>query len=238
MYDILGDLVVFPSNYEPQWEELLFLLKKGYKKIYKRSKIHDQHRISDLIWLSPYPELPNSSKFFHKEGGFIIYGDLKQAYYSPRYAKERSELFKLLKNLKESYDLKTLDLVGSGISPFSLYLHQIFNIEQYEINERAIHFGSLNLRLNNLEPLKTFQLYHNSRIPDVLIAMIPAETLEFHKNYLFEKILVLYLLTDSSLKELTPLREHYKATILDCKNIRPYHKGYGVYRIILKTLKS
>lgn len=224
MYDVYGDIVVGSGDLKK-----IELLKAGKRKIYTRSSFKSDYRVFETQWVSPYVQKKFDSRYVHRENGFLFYGDIKQCYFSPRYATERKKLQDLLKN----YDLKKGIIIGSGISPFTVYLSQVVkDLTEYEINERAIHYGRINLNLNNCNAL-THNKAYNSECSDLVVSVIPTIKWDFHLQYNFKKVCVFYVLLSTSQITLfeSLLKKTYNCTYEKFK-VRPYSKQICIYRYL------
>lgn len=235
MYDVYGSTVVLcKERYEvlsPLEKESLLtsLITKGYKKIFTRSRYHNEFRTVDLTWISPYKEPPFSTKFMHKEGDYLFYGDLTKAYYSPRYHYERQQI----KELLEHYKGCSLVIIGSGISPYTVYLSDLFLITEVEPNVIAHHYGEVNLKLNN-KPIPSWNPLYQGDLSEGVLSMVPSIEKQFHKRYNFTKFCIFYCLLDSAeLQKYTEeIQLHYKKEIV-VKKVRDYSKNISVYRFML-----
>lgn len=224
MYDIYGDLVVLTKK-----GSIIELLKKNHKKICVRSAVSTAHRIYNVEWVSPYKQNEFSYRYLHKEGNMLLYGDVKQVYYCPRYHFERVQIKKILEQLKGT----PITIVGSGISPYSIILSENHEITEFEPNQRAVHYGAINLKLNNCTAT-TYAQEYNGQPNKIILSMVPAAPREFHLSYTFEKCCIFYVLLDQS--ELEPyvklIETHYQ-TPVEHRMVRGYSKTQRIYRFIL-----
>ena len=235
MYDLYGNTVViskeiYDSISLQKREELIKkLIVKGYKKIFVRSKYTTDHRTLELQWVSPYKQPPYATKFIHKEGEYYIYGDLKEAYYNPRYHYERQEIKKIL----DSTTYSKLILIGSGTSPYTLYLSKKFEIKEIEPNILAHRYGCINLILNKKSNSNWSSTYEGEW-SEVILSMIPTIGKEYHKKYNFEKFCIFYVLLEDTQKNLffEDIISHYNC-FLEFKKVRDYSKFIKIYRVML-----
>lgn len=236
MYDVYGDLVIVSQENYSQYtaEEKVFLLTKfillGYKKIFTRSRYQNDYRVLDLTWISPYPRPDYATTFLTKEGEYFFYGDLTQAYYTPRYHYERVCIKERLLRCHS----KDVLVIGSGISPYSIYLSDHFKVSEVQPNQMGRKFGLINLRLNKKE-VTQWQPYYHGEQSSIIVSMIPTIDWEFHKGYNFKELCIFYALLDvnqvSSFKSL--IQSHYGATAIE-KKVRDYSKTLNVYRFELE----
>ena len=236
--------------------DLIHLLSLGYRKIYRCSKCTGEYRKMDLKWVSPYKEGPLDSYYICKEDGKRFYGCIKSTFYNPRYASDRIDLRKYLKNHlinkkffceKESLESLVvkpkLTVVGSGISPYTVYLGDLFLITEYECNPEAYRLGMINKILNNISDVTSFcEKYkaklHAPDIPDILLSIMPAKDINYHKNYVFKKDLIVYYTSlDKDIEnQIESLNAIYKTRLSSLKIARPYSKNINTYRIHLQKI--
>lgn len=233
-YDIYGDLVLI-NEQEPK--VLCKLLALGYKKIYLRTKCLNIHRNMNAKWVSPYPETSLDPYYLCLENKKLFFGNIKTVFYNPRYSTDRVLLLQYFKSQNlETLKTYTLGLVGSGISPYTIYLAPLFSTStEYEGNLEAVRYGAINKVLNNLTGVNTLNTWYNGEPHDVIISVIPSAELQFHKKYNFNKILILYYtcldtMIDISVKE---LEKTYNCKANVVKIVRPYSKLINTYRIHL-----
>jgi len=227
MYDVYGDVVVLTERSTCQLRDVLSI---GYKKIYRRTAYKSQYRILDLEWASPHVERPFSSKYIHTEEGNHYYGDLKQVYFSARYATQRMQLKKYF----SQKHFKSLIVVGAGIGPFTVVLSPFFeSISQYETNPLCERYNRINMYYNKCQA-EYFNTPYNGEKADVLVSVIPKRSLQFQLSFNFESICVLYFLTDDSECQAIAnvFRAHYCCNV-DHKVVRSYSKGSNIYRYTL-----
>ena len=227
MYDVYGDVVVLTERSNCQLRDVLAI---GYKKIYRRTAYKSQYRVLDLEWVSPYVEKSFSSKYIHTEDGHHYYGDLKQVYFSARYATQRRQLKKYF----SQKDLKSLIVVGAGIGPFTVVLSPFFEcISQYETNPLCERYNRINMYYNKC-PAQYFSIPYKGEIADALVSVIPKGSLQFQLSFNFRSICVLYFLADDSECQNVAdvFRTHYGCKV-DHKVVRAYSKGCNIYRYTL-----
>lgn len=236
MYDVLGDTVLIPKNYYEDLSEcgrlalLKGLLERGYKKIFTRGRFSNSFRTLSLDWVSPYQEPPFSTKFLTRENNYLFYGDLREAYYSPRYHKQRSEVVSLLRD----HSGEALTLIGSGISPYTVYLNRYFRILEIEPNDRAYRYGRINLTMNGCTSEGRKTRYEGDP-SQVVLSMVPRVDPSLHKTYNFRRTCVFYVLMEDSRVPLysEQLKVFYSSSVTS-RLVRKYTKSLNIYRFVLE----
>lgn len=238
-YDIYGDLALMGDRPENYLKSIVELLALGYKKIYLRTKCLDLHRNMDAKWISPYPQKTWSSCYLSKQNNKLFYGNIKTVFYNPRYGADRLNLVTFLKENFSSWSSESLTVavVGSGISPYTVYLAELFvNITEYEVNSEAYRYGMINKTLNKTSPTVACRnVPYDNQIYDIIVSIIPAMDPEFHKKYRFRKGLVFYMtqIKDNLKAQIDALADHHDSEVLQVKKVRPYSKLIDTYRIFL-----
>lgn len=236
MYDVYGDLVIVSQeNYHQYTEEervslLTKFIRLGYKKIFTRSRYKNEFRTLDLTWISPYPRPDYATRFLIKEGNYFFYGDLTEAYYTPRYHHERE----CIRERVLPCTSKDVLILGSGISPYSVYLADQFKISEVQPNVQGRKYGLINLKLNKKEPTE-WTHYYTGEQASIIISMIPTIDKEFHYGYKFRELCIFYALLDTNQIESfkSKIEKHY-GVIAVMKKVRDYSKTLNVYRFELK----
>ena len=218
-------------------DKLIEVLRKGFKNVYHKQKVEKSHRKSKLTWVSPYNQTPESSYFLIKENTFRYFGNVKQVYFSSRYAEDR----KLVRAWYDNYtstsssNNDTCGVIGSGIGPYSINLSKTFNsIDEYDINSNAIRYSEINKILNRTENIRSHNKTYDGKSYDHLIVIMPSKSIRHNLNYNFTKTLCVYILLNAANKtnfEKIISRKKYK--ILCQRTVRPYAKGVNIYRYIL-----
>ncbi len=229
MYDIYDKTCILTNQ-----EKLLEVLKKGYRNIYYKEKTQKSHRKSKLKWMSPYKELSDSSYFLVKENNLRYFGNVKEVYFSSRYAEDR----KLVRSWYESYlNQECLDscaVVGSGIGPYSITLSSLFkHIDEFQINRNAIRYSKINRSINKVSNISTHEHSYKNEVYDHIIAVMPSKNMNYNLNYKFNKTLCVYIILNPTDKEQFQKRScnrNYKQ--LYSRIVRPYGKNINVYRYI------
>lgn len=240
VYDILGDIGLITSkNIEgANITEIQKLLAKGYKKIFKKSRCEDTYRTLNTVWCSPFKKDNYSNYFYAKENGKFFLGDITKVFYNSRYSSDRLNLTNTLKKEDSKLNQKTIVIVGSGISTYSIYLWPLFKIiKEFEINPEAYRYGEINKILNKAENIESFNMkYQKTTCADYLLSVVPAESLDFHKEYFFKDTLIVYFTSkDTEIsKHVQELKVHYDCKSSNYLSVRPYAKGINTYRIVLK----
>ena len=217
------------------------LLAAGYKKIFFKQKCFDEYRRMNLKWVSPYKPQENSEYFFCKENKYRFFGNIKEVFYNPRYAEDRLNLVKKLET-KSLKDKTSLCIVGSGISPYTVYLSSLFKeITEYEINPEAHRYGLINKTLNGCTHVKSLnEPYKNDNSYDYIVSVVPAGDLSFHKKYNFNDTLITYV--TANCEQINPIMDSLK-TFHNCdqaqfKIVRPYCKNVNTYRLWMSKPKK
>lgn len=266
-YDIYDDIILLHDRSLTQTENkedffcynsplILKVISEGYKKIYTRTKCEGVYRNMNVRWCSPYKTDFSSPYYLCRENNKLFFGHIGTVFYNPRYSGEHANITKYLCTyldlnskvlesdctaIREKSNLKTkihdLGIVGSGISPYTIYLSetQRFNITEYECNPEAYRFGLINKKLNGAPDVQSHQKYYENQSHEIIISIIPAQNPDFHKNYNFKKDLLFYhTLEDiTAFKTIQDISRSYNSRLVNYQIVRPYSKGINTYRIHL-----
>lgn len=234
MFDRYGDLYVFSEDKDLDPHLIHKLIGKGAKNIFTRTAFCKEERIFEVKWQSPFERKKFSTRYLHCENNILLYGDLCETYYSPRYASERLEICKLIK-IK---GLKKVTIVGSGISPLGILLVKNTNCDviEYQINPRATHFGLINQKINRVENVLTKNQKYQNQPSQCIISIIPTKGLDFHKIYNFEKLAIVYVLLDyDQIQNFeSELKNYYHLKIIHSTIARRFSKYQNIYRICME----
>lgn len=147
-FDIIGDVVILEIPTELEVYKYLIaqaaLQFTKRKAVYaKKSEIQGIIRTRDLEFLAG----KDISETVHKEFGCRILLDVRQVYFSPRLATERSRIAEQVVEGEIIIDM------FSGVGPFSLVIarKKMVKIYAIDINPVAIAYLKENIRLNNVD---------------------------------------------------------------------------------------
>lgn len=147
-FDIIGDVVILeiPENlekYKNTIGEAALNFTKRKAIFMKKSAIKGVKRVREIENIAG----ENTSETVHKEHGTRLKLDLKDVYFSPRLATERSRVAKQVNNGEIILDM------FAGIGPFPILIAKNKNVKIFavDINKSAIKYMKENIQLNKLK---------------------------------------------------------------------------------------